>query len=40
MCNANPEYLPENLPATDEAVAAISEAIMNENEKAYEVLAQ
>ena len=31
MCNANPEYLPGNLPATDEAVASVSEAIMNEN---------
>lgn len=40
MCNTNPEYLLENTPAPDEAVNAVSEAIMNENAEAYEVLAQ
>ena len=40
MCNTNPEFLPENLPATDEAVASVSEAIMNENAEAYEDLVE
>ena len=40
MCNTNPEYLLENTQAPDEVVAAVSEAIMNENAEAYEVLAQ
>ena len=40
MCNTNPEYLLENTPATDEVVAAVSEALMNQNAEAYEVLAQ
>ena len=40
MCNTNPDYLLENMPATDETVAAISEALMVQNAEAYEVLAQ
>ena len=40
MCNTNSEYLLENSLAPDEVVAAVSEAIMNQNAEAYEVLAQ
>ena len=40
MCNTNPEYLLENTHAPDETVNAVSEAIMNANAEAYEVLAQ
>ena len=40
MCNTTPEYLLEKTPDHDEAVNAVSEAIMNANAEAYEVLAQ